>query len=201
MGPFLLALAACIAYHAFAAWGWWGGTGRRSWIPAGCHSVPLPHQKTRHAHTVGELLLLPALASTCPPLVSFMIYFCLWHSVRHILCVSSSTFDALRWQRALFNFALHALPFSAATLALAGPSPSPASTLALCLCLCTLALCLCLGTLMPVRVCMCVCVCACVYPDLLLSWSRGSMAQERKAAAVVYAAPSRRSALPGHQQR
>ena len=162
MCPFLLALAACIAYHAFAAWGWWGVTGRRSWIAAGCHSAPLPHQRTRHAHTVGELLLLPALATTCPPLVSFMIYFCLWHSVRHILCVSSTTFDALRWQRALLNFALHALPFSLATLALAGPS----------LFLSALSLDVCARV--PLCLCVCVCTLTCSLPGAGLVWHRNT---------------------------
>jgi len=41
-------------------------------------------------------LLRRHTAQTCSPLVSFMLYFCFWHSVRHILCVAACTFDALR---------------------------------------------------------------------------------------------------------
>ena len=92
--PFSLALVACIAYHTAAAW----GTHLRPPPARTRMQTPVALQTWRHLYTSVELLLLPALCVVCPPLTSFMIYFCLWHSVRHILCVSSATFDALRWQ-------------------------------------------------------------------------------------------------------
>ncbi|EKX49168.1 hypothetical protein GUITHDRAFT_105242 [Guillardia theta CCMP2712] len=112
MPLFLFGWIACFAYHAFQA--------VRHMNAAGCQDLRIGSKEIRHFISAVELVSLTAMCSLCAPLVSFMIYFCVWHSCRHILCVAASTFDSSRCLRALMKFSQHALPFTIATLLMAG---------------------------------------------------------------------------------
>ncbi|KAJ1472281.1 beta-carotene 15,15'-dioxygenase-domain-containing protein [Baffinella frigidus] len=108
--PFGGAMGMLVAYHLWAA---------KRGVPS---SGPPPLAKTagvRHVLASVEMMVLSTLAGTCPPLITFVVYFCVWHSVRHILCVASATFDPHLPRQALGAFMMHALPFTATTFALA----------------------------------------------------------------------------------
>ncbi|MEM1203004.1 MAG: Brp/Blh family beta-carotene 15,15'-dioxygenase [Acidobacteriota bacterium] len=70
----------------------------------------------------GEVLLeistLVGLFWLAPPLISFLFYFCAWHSLRHTLETSEALIPG-KLKRALGHFALLAAPLTAATLVLA----------------------------------------------------------------------------------
>ncbi len=73
-----------------------------------------------------EIGLLVAFFSTVPPILAIGIYFCVWHSLRHIvrlLMVDPRTVDALesrRYVAAISTFARDAAPLTAASLGLLG---------------------------------------------------------------------------------
>uniref|UniRef100_A0A7S0NC91 Beta-carotene 15,15'-dioxygenase n=1 Tax=Hanusia phi TaxID=3032 RepID=A0A7S0NC91_9CRYP len=112
MSFFIFGWAICFSYHLIEI--------VRYTNAKGVKDLKLTSKQTRHLISAVELASLTALCSLCPPLVSFMLYFCVWHSCRHILCVAASTFDNSRCIRALMKFGLHALPFTIATLLMAG---------------------------------------------------------------------------------
>jgi len=74
----------------------------------------------------GEMLLLTAFFLTVPPILAIGVYFCFWHSLRHVVRAvllhddSASALD--RWQvgRATRRFARDAAPMTAGALALLG---------------------------------------------------------------------------------
>lgn len=87
-----------------------------------------------------ELAVLWAFFLVVPPVLAVGLYFCLWHSPRHVarvMALDETTASALRdvdLTRALWRFARVAAPLTVAALALIGALallvPSPPSTLA-----------------------------------------------------------------------
>ncbi|GGU85461.1 hypothetical protein GCM10010178_89520 [Lentzea flava] len=73
---------------------------------------------------VFELILLWVSALVLPPLVSFPVYFALWHSPRHVLRTlpqlpaSRSDLASGRVARSLLRYVLYTVPFTIAALAL-----------------------------------------------------------------------------------
>lgn len=86
-----------------------GPAGRRSWLL-----------------DAGETLALVAFFSTVPPIFAVGLYFCFWHSIRHIvrlLAVDPGAAPALesnRYISALVSFGRDALPLTAASVAILG---------------------------------------------------------------------------------
>lgn len=77
-------------------------------------------QSTRSVSSRQRGAVLEVLATACaglllPPLLSFSIYFCIWHAPRHILHVAQEMCPG-PWLRALRHFALAGLPMTLATL-------------------------------------------------------------------------------------
>jgi Brp/Blh family beta-carotene 15,15'-monooxygenase len=74
----------------------------------------------------GELLLLLAYFSVVPPILAVGCYFCLWHSLRHVvrlIALDETAVDALEAGRPLWacwQFARDAAPLTAAALAFIG---------------------------------------------------------------------------------
>ncbi|MDJ0520820.1 MAG: Brp/Blh family beta-carotene 15,15'-dioxygenase [Planctomycetota bacterium] len=64
-----------------------------------------------------EIAALVALTAVAPPLLSFGIYFCGWHSVRHVLG-EAHTLDGDRPWRGIARFARHAAPVTLGSIAL-----------------------------------------------------------------------------------
>ncbi|GJG89582.1 hypothetical protein tb265_47630 [Gemmatimonadetes bacterium T265] len=71
-----------------------------------------------HRSAAVECLVVPAVAAVLPPLLAFLVYFCLLHSARHALELAA-VLDPRRPGRAWTCFVGAALPATAATLALA----------------------------------------------------------------------------------
>jgi Brp/Blh family beta-carotene 15,15'-monooxygenase len=74
------------------------------------------HRSLRQLLAFGEIIALSLLFALVPPILSFTIYFCFWHSVRHVLRLSS-TLDPFDVRRGALGFARHALPLTGVTLA------------------------------------------------------------------------------------
>lgn len=66
-----------------------------------------------------ELLTLMFLFTACPPLVSFVVYFCGWHATRHTLELAAGL-EPHHKTKAFRSFLLHSVPLTLATVALAG---------------------------------------------------------------------------------
>jgi Brp/Blh family beta-carotene 15,15'-monooxygenase len=62
-----------------------------------------------------ELLSVALAGVLLPPLLSFALYFCIWHSPRHILRVANELWPGSLSQ-ALARFALAAIPMTFATI-------------------------------------------------------------------------------------
>lgn len=72
---------------------------------------------TRGDRLVGaEIIALGAVFAALPPLLAFVIYFCLWHSPRHSLFVIAGSEDQTL-TRGLVRFAAAAIPLTALTIA------------------------------------------------------------------------------------
>jgi beta-carotene 15,15'-dioxygenase len=72
---------------------------------------------TRRRGPLGEVVEVAAIAAlgcSLPPLISFGIYFCVWHAPRHILRVAQELRPG-PWPRSLVGFWRSALPMSFAT--------------------------------------------------------------------------------------
>lgn len=69
-----------------------------------------------HVTDAIECLAVPAVAMILPPLVAFLVYFCLLHSARHALELAASL-DPVHARRAWARFVGAALPATLATLA------------------------------------------------------------------------------------
>jgi Brp/Blh family beta-carotene 15,15'-monooxygenase len=75
----------------------------------------------------GETLLLVAFFASVPPILAVGLYFCVWHSLRHVarlLAVDEDAGAALerrQYGRALWSFARDAAPLTAGALAFLGP--------------------------------------------------------------------------------
>lgn len=86
-----------------------GSAGRRSWL-----------------RDAGETLLLVGFFSTVPPLFAIGLYFCVWHSLRHIvrlLAVDPAAASALenrQYGAALGSFARDAAPLTVASIVILG---------------------------------------------------------------------------------
>jgi Brp/Blh family beta-carotene 15,15'-monooxygenase len=70
----------------------------------------------------GEIVLLVAFFATVPPIFAIGLYFCVWHSLRHIVRLlaidpaATSALDARRYLSALASFGRDAAPLTAASL-------------------------------------------------------------------------------------
>ncbi|MEL7060665.1 MAG: Brp/Blh family beta-carotene 15,15'-dioxygenase [Acidobacteriota bacterium] len=85
----------------------------------GHHLVGLIQARRKgHGDILVELFAIVAVGVFAPPLVSFLVYFCLWHSLRHTLDTASSL-DPSGLRRALLRFAAMATPLTVITLLLA----------------------------------------------------------------------------------
>ena len=77
-----------------------------------------------HLLAIMELLVLHSLSAIGNPLVAFAIYFCLFHSARHVLLVAyvarkedcGCSNSAIACRVDLFNAVKHAVPFSVVSL-------------------------------------------------------------------------------------
>lgn len=111
--PMMLALTTVVMYHISSA------CLHARKIQGSIISLPIDSVQKRHLLTAAEVSCLGIMSSLCSPLVSFVVYFCLWHSFRHIMVVSCTILDDKNAQRALAMFFLQASPFTLATLAIA----------------------------------------------------------------------------------
>jgi Brp/Blh family beta-carotene 15,15'-monooxygenase len=74
----------------------------------------------------GELLLLTAFFLAVPPILAIGVYFCFWHSLRHVVRTvllhddSASALDRQQVQMPTWQFARDAAPMTAGALALLG---------------------------------------------------------------------------------
>ena len=86
-----------------------GADGRRSWLVE-----------------AGETGLLVAFFSTVPPILAVGLYFCFWHSLRHIVRLlavdpaAAPALEARRYLPALASFGRDAAPLTAASVAILG---------------------------------------------------------------------------------
>ncbi|MGK0155154.1 MAG: Brp/Blh family beta-carotene 15,15'-monooxygenase [Neolewinella sp.] len=70
----------------------------------------------RAAGELVEVLAVAVAGLLLPPLLSFGLYFCIWHAPRHILVVAQELRPG-PWPRALGGFGWSALPMTVATIA------------------------------------------------------------------------------------
>lgn len=75
-------------------------------------------RRALHRGVLVELAAIGAVGVLAPPLISFLVYFCVWHSLRHTLETASELHPA-GFRRALPLFAMLAAPLTAVTLVLA----------------------------------------------------------------------------------
>jgi Brp/Blh family beta-carotene 15,15'-monooxygenase len=80
-----------------------------------CGVAAVRHRDPDRALTIAELGALSLLFACVPPIPAFVVYFCFWHSARHVLRVAA-TLDPFDARRGLVGFAWHALPLTAVTL-------------------------------------------------------------------------------------
>lgn len=80
-----------------------------------CVVAAVRHRDPERALAVVELGVLSLLFARVPPIPAFVVYFCFWHSARHVLRVAA-TLDPFDARRGLVGFAWHALPLTAVTL-------------------------------------------------------------------------------------
>lgn len=86
-----------------------GSDGRRSWLL-----------------DAGETALLVVFFSTVPPILAVGLYFCVWHSLRHIVRLlavdptAASTLESRRYVSALASFGRDAAPLTAASVVILG---------------------------------------------------------------------------------
>ncbi len=75
--------------------------------------------RSRDIRSAAELAIIAASGVLLSPLISFVVYFCFWHSPRHMLAIAHG-WDGRSPKRAVARFAREALPFTVATAVLAG---------------------------------------------------------------------------------
>jgi Brp/Blh family beta-carotene 15,15'-monooxygenase len=72
----------------------------------------------QHYAIVVEMFSLYTLFAAVTPLVAFIVYFCVWHSVRHNLMVATTSFNQNRAGEALYSFFWASVPFTLCALAM-----------------------------------------------------------------------------------